>query len=405
MSVPHASLLKPRRFFLLVALLFAIASSAFDVSAATTIRILKGSDQQTTYGAAFPAALVVWVTDPIAEQSLKGLRVDFAPSAGIGLSSSYAITDEYGLASVTATGLAACNSEVTAEVAGDPRTKTTFEGLVVNKAPLTVLPGDLKSLVGSPIPAATSYSFMGFVNGDTQETARITGIPNLTTTATDQSPHANYAIKGGVGSLSAPNYTFVPGFGTLAILELPEFDRSNSEDNGQEEASNDSPASENGPQVHTALVGQLESMTMVQPNFIAGLRGESGVFVRAAMWANPASSAANKQAILAQSATQNLPLAIATNLPTFVAGVRTDSDVPVRSVILPQAVTASAIAKNSDTRSAIQPVAVATFSNSRPGSAAPVRAAIMQRPSTVPAAQSSYTGSAIRKAFNPPGVK
>ncbi|WP_263351410.1 MBG domain-containing protein [Acidicapsa acidisoli] len=401
MNVCRGSLLKPKPVLGLLAVLFTFASGTGIASAATTIKILRGADQQTTYGASFPDALVVWVTDTVTERAVTGLKVDFVAGAGIGLTSTYAITDEYGLASVSASGLGAGDSEVSAEVAGIPGTKVTFYNLAVNKAPLFVVPGDLRSVVGSPIPPATSYRFKGFVNGDTEDSAQITGTPVLTTTATDHSPHANYAIKGNVGSLSAPNYTFVPEFGTLAILERQTWDGLASGDAAAIEAAVIEPSAIEGEsRVHTAFLGQLESLTMVQPNFIAGLRGESGIFVRAAIWSNPVASSAYTQSLPAQTAIENVPLANMTALPTFAAGMRIGSDAPVHSVVLPHVVTASTLAKSSSTRSAIP----AVVSDSRKGSDAPVRAAFVSKPSIVSVAvQNSNSGQAIRKAFNPPG--
>jgi len=370
-------------------------------SATATIKILRGGDQQATYGTAFPDPLVVWVTDTVTEHAVTGLKVNFIAGAGIGLTSTYAITDEYGLASVTASGLAAGDSEVSAEVPGVSGAKVIFHNLVVNKAPLTVIPGDLRASAGRPIPTATSYRFKGFVNGDSEEMAQITGAPVLTTTATDQSPHANYAIKGWVGSLSAPNYTFVPGFGTLAILSSskPEGPTSGNLNAGQ--ASTVEPQSNEGEsRVHTAFLGQIEALTRVQPNFIAGLRGESGIFVRAAIWTDSVSSAAHAQTSPPQVAIENVPLATATALPTFAAGQRITSGAPVHSVVLPRLVTTSALARSSSTRSAI-PTVIADRGKS---SDVPVQAAFVPKPSMVSVAvQYSSSGSAIRKAFNPPG--
>ena len=403
MNASPALLLKPRPFFGLIAVLFTFASYTGIASAAATMRILRGTDQQTTYGATFPDALVVWVTDSVTERALTGLTVNFVAGAGIGLSSTYASTDEYGLASVSASGLAACDSQVIAEVSGIPGTKVTFHDLAVNRAPLFVVPVDLKSLVGGPIPSATSYRFQGFVNGDTEESAQITGTPILTTTATDHSPHANYAIKGGVGDLSAPNYTFVPGFGTLAVLEGSKWDGATSGGaDAIQEAIVEPPTIEGEAHVHTAFLGQVEALTIVQPNFIAGLRGESGVFVRAAIWVNPAYSTAYSKSIPAQAAIENVPLANTTALPTYAAGMRIGSDAPVRSVVLPPVVAALTLAKNSSTRSAIP----AVVPDSRRVSDATVRTAFATKPSTVSvAAQYSNSGPAIRKAFNPPGIK
>jgi len=71
------------------------------------------------------------------------------------------------------------------------------------------------------LPAISSYTIQGFVNGDTMATAQISGEPSLTTTATAGSRFGNYAIKGNPGTLDSPNYTFVPGFGTLAVIDGP----------------------------------------------------------------------------------------------------------------------------------------------------------------------------------------
>src|SRR5271168_3057463 len=144
-------------------LLFAFVTSASAAAALPAIQQLRGANQETTYGAAFPAPLVVWVTDPVTERAMSGVTVHYVAGAGIGLSSTNAVTDEYGLASVTATGLTVCTSQVRAEVAGSPDANVTFEGLVVDKAVLTVVPADLEMRLGSTLPALAGYSFQGFV--------------------------------------------------------------------------------------------------------------------------------------------------------------------------------------------------------------------------------------------------
>lgn len=388
----------------LVVLMLSVASVA---SAAPTIRILRGAGQQAIYGSDFPAPFVVWVTDPITERAVPGVRVNFQAGTGIGLSSDYALTDEYGLASVTGTGLAACTSTVTAEIASVPETKVRFDGLDVEKAPLTVVPADLKSIAGGGIPAATSYTFKGFVNGDTEESAGITGTPVLSTTATDHSPHANYAIKGGVGTLSAPNYTFVAGFGTLAILDRSIPGKQSSD--GQTFAYLDDQAEpsivpatlEETEAVRPALNDQPGARATTQPNFIAGLRGESGIFVRAAIWPSTGASAKpSRAAALSQGATFSQPLIVATIQPTYAAGLRNSSEVPVRLLAISQTVTKDQVTKVPNTRKAIS----VSVSDVRSTSAAPVRAAI----STAPAnsnSQHSYTAAEIRKAFGSSGTK
>lgn len=338
-----------------------LLSVAPTVVAAPAIRILRGANQQATYASSFPAPLVVWVTDPATERPVPGLRVHFTPSAGIGLSASDVITDERGLATVTASGLFACTSRVAAELSGFPGTQVSFDGLEVQKAVLTVVPADLNSTVGGPLPTPVSYTIRGFVNGDTEAAAQITGSPILTTTATDRSSHANYAIKGGVGTLSAPNYTFVPGFGTLAMVGGSEAAR------GEQEASlglTPEPVA-----VRAALTNQPSAVAVAQPAFLAGLRGESGVFVVAAIWqsipaATPIKLKASTRAVL----------------PSTTADLRKTSGAPVQPVVLPRLVATVASGQPSSTRSALLPAASS-------------------------AAQSSYALPTIRKAFNPPGTK
>jgi len=181
------------------------------------VRIVSGANQQTTYASAFPAPLTVWVHDQFSQHPMVGARVNFKPGAGIRLSATTAVTDSRGLASVRATGLTVGASNVTAELAGHPEVQVFFGDLLVGRAPLYVVPSDLQGQVGE-VPNITSYTLQGFVNGENEDTAKVTGTPRLTTIATSDSPDANYAIKGGVGTLSAPNYTFVPAFATLVLV-------------------------------------------------------------------------------------------------------------------------------------------------------------------------------------------
>ncbi|HEX4319702.1 MAG TPA: MBG domain-containing protein, partial [Acidobacteriaceae bacterium] len=290
-------------------------------SASPTVKVLRGGNQQTSYGAQFPAPLVVWATDPATERAVSGLRVEFTPAAGIGLSSSFAITDDRGLASVTATGLATGTSSVSAVVNGIPNLKMSFDGLEVDKAVLTVVPVDIWASRDEQLPQATAYIFTGLVNGDTAESARITGTPVLTTTAKNQSPHANYAIKGNVGTLAAPNYTFVAGFGTLAILDGPN-DGPKSDAGEQILAISASPSEEDAVSVRSALQPNATPL----PAFLAGLRGQSGVFVVNAMWPDSV-SAPTPQILYTRTA-----------LTAKIADTRPAQEAPVRPVELAQAV-------------------------------------------------------------------
>jgi len=190
------------------------------LTTAPEIRALSGSDQQTVYASPFAAPLVVFVADSSTRRPLAGVRVDFTAPAALSLSKTSALTDERGLASVTAVGAIPSVSVVTAEVAQFPGTIARFDNLVVNKATLIVVPSDHQTSSGT-LPAISSYTIQGFVNGDTLATAQITGQPSLTTTATASSRFGNYAIKGNPGTLASPNYTFAPGFGTLAVIDGP----------------------------------------------------------------------------------------------------------------------------------------------------------------------------------------
>lgn len=387
----------------LLGLLVGVVSSASVASALSTspaIRVLRGASQQTTYGSAFPAALQVWVTDPATGSPLVGQQVNFTAGMGIGLSAASAVTDAKGVASVTATGLVSCTSQVRAEIDGVPGTSVTFAGLVVNKAVLTVVPADQLAALGGKLPSLIGYTMEGFVNGDTWGTAQITGSPVFTTTATDHSPHANYSIKGGAGTLSAPNYTFVAGFGTLAILAGPK-----SGSNSEELATiSVPPVKEVAPQVQSALADRPNVATVAEPSFLAGLRGESGVFVRAAIWSNLGTGAAAIKTYLIRSAAYDLPMAIATAQPTFLAGFHNSSDVPVRAAELPAATPVVSSTRNAQVQAA-GAMPVATVDAPR-NSAAPVRAAMQTAHAPASAAMRiSYDPAAIRKAFNPPGTR
>ena len=345
----------------LFATFLAAASTRGIASQLPKIRVVSGANQQTAYASAFPAPLRLLVTDPITKRPLSGVQVNFTPAAGIGLSAAYAITDARGMASVTATGLTLGSSNVTAEVANFPAAKIRIEGLIIHKATLTVLPADMQTTVGV-LPAITNYSIVGFVNGETAATANVTGAPKLTTTAHENSRHANYAIKGGVGSLWAPNYTFVAGFGTLAVL------------NESDVASQHEQAPE-----PTILPTEFE---------------EEPAAVRQAV---------ASQTSIVPAAPVKAPAAVALP-PVVVSRDRETSDAPVRAAIAQSLAKAAAAVQLSDARPALAaPVQVAAV---RKDSEAPVRAAIAPvQFTTLENAHSSHARPEIRKAFNPPSPK
>jgi len=345
---------------LLFGAFLAVASTRGIASQLPKIKVVSGANQQTTYAMAFPAPLLVLVTDPIAKRALPGVRVNFTPAAGIGLNTGYTITDARGMASVTATGLTLGSSNVTAVVAKFPAVKTRIEGLTVRKATLTVVPADTQTTAGV-LPAITNYSLVGFVNGETAATANVIGAPKLTTTAHENSRHANYAIKGGVGSLWSPNYTFVAGFGTLAVMN--ESDVANQHEQAPEPTLLPSEFKEEPAAVRQAVASHTSTVPV---------------------------------------APVKVPAAVALP-PVTVSRDREISDAPVRSAIAQSFVKATAV-QLSDARPALAaPVQVAVV---RKDSEAPVRAAIAPvQFTTLENAQSSHTRPEIHKAFNPPSPK
>jgi len=342
----------------LLALLLAVATAAATLTAEPAIRILKGNNQEAVYGSSFAAPLTVWVSDATTHRSIAGMQVTFTASAGIGLNATSTVTDERGVAAITATGIAAGVSTVRVQIAGHPASQVMFGNLAVDKAVLTVLPADVDAPVGAALPAVSAYSIQGFVNGDTEATAQISGTPVLTTTAKDNSPRANYAIKGNAGTLSAPNYSFVAGFGTLAFLGEPEIG---------------SPAGQvsEGTGKSAEIRAALTDQPVAVPAFLAGLRGESGVFVQTAIWQSQPARAA-----ILQSSSVRKAMA-----PKLAA------DGPMAAVLVRPAVAAKLVAP-----SAAKIPAHAT-----------VRSAALVSP-TAQTVLSSSSVSVIRKAFNPPGT-
>jgi hypothetical protein len=82
----------------------------------------------------------------------------------------------------------------------------------VLKAPLTITADDKTKTYGQVLPSLTA-SYSGFVNGDT--VSSLSTQPNLSTTATDNSPVGNYTIS--VGAAASSNYTINFINGTLTV--------------------------------------------------------------------------------------------------------------------------------------------------------------------------------------------
>ncbi|MBV8675139.1 MAG: hypothetical protein JOZ33_17055 [Acidobacteriaceae bacterium] len=87
----------------------------------------------------------------------------------------------------------------------------------VTPAVLTISANSATRTYGVANPTLT-YLISNFVNGDGDVPRVITGIPYLSTTATQQSPPGDYPIVITQGTLFAPNYTFNLVNGTLTVL-------------------------------------------------------------------------------------------------------------------------------------------------------------------------------------------
>jgi MBG domain (YGX type)/NHL repeat len=86
--------------------------------------------------------------------------------------------------------------------------------LTVAKAVLTVTPNNQSIVAGSTLPTLTATT-TGFVNADGPSV--VAGVPSLTTSATTSSPAGFYPITAALGTLTAANYSFTLGAGTLTI--------------------------------------------------------------------------------------------------------------------------------------------------------------------------------------------
>jgi sugar lactone lactonase YvrE len=91
--------------------------------------------------------------------------------------------------------------------------------ITVNKAMLTVTPSNQSMIYGGAFPAL-SYALAGFVNGDSQASAT-TGAPAISTAASANSPVGTYSIGAYLGTLTASNYSFRFGGGSLSIAKAP----------------------------------------------------------------------------------------------------------------------------------------------------------------------------------------
>jgi autotransporter-associated beta strand protein len=87
----------------------------------------------------------------------------------------------------------------------------------ITPATLTVTANNATRAVGASDPTFT-YTITGYVNGEDEVSAGVSGSALLTTTATNVSPEGNYPIDCDLNDLAAANYTFTAVDGTLYVV-------------------------------------------------------------------------------------------------------------------------------------------------------------------------------------------
>jgi len=180
-------------------------------SAATSIATFSGSGQSTPYGLEFTEPLVAVVKDS-SGNLVPGALVTFS-GAGLRFSSTTAVTNANGQATVRAYPTAA-GAETAIATTGGVSGAASFS-LNATKAMLLVKANSATYTFNQPIPAPT-YSFSGFVNGDTAATA-VTGTAAISSPATQGAPAGTYPIGLVQGTLSAANYSLLFEQGTITI--------------------------------------------------------------------------------------------------------------------------------------------------------------------------------------------
>jgi hypothetical protein len=92
--------------------------------------------------------------------------------------------------------------------------------LVISKAGLTVTADNKSRAYGATNPMLTA-TITGFVNGQTLASSGVTGSPDLSTSATTNSPVGAYPIQISQGTLSSANYSFSFTNGLLSVSSAP----------------------------------------------------------------------------------------------------------------------------------------------------------------------------------------
>ena len=181
------------------------ASQTINFTALPALTTYLGNSASINLIASASSGLPVTFTTTGPVQFFNGVNTT-NPSAGQSSVSLY----ETGIGAVTVTATQVGN---TVYAAAPPVTQT----FTVLPAVLTITATSLTRTYGTPNPQLV-YTFGMFAGSDSDIPSVITGVPTLSTTATQQSPAGTYPIVITQGTLAAPNYTFNLVNGTLTIL-------------------------------------------------------------------------------------------------------------------------------------------------------------------------------------------
>jgi hypothetical protein len=102
------------------------------------------------------------------------------------------------------------------DVTGNYKDDSGSVEIAISKAVLTVTAANKSMQYSDPVPAFT-YTYSGFVGGETLGTSGVTGEPSFSCVAASSSPAGVYDINIGLGGLEATNYSFSFVHGHLTV--------------------------------------------------------------------------------------------------------------------------------------------------------------------------------------------
>ncbi len=190
---------------------------AFEVQTVLTTTVLTTSASPSTYGQSVTFTATVSDTSgavPTGSVEFYDGTADLGPGSSLG-GSGQSATSTF----TTSTLAAGVHSSISAiyTPTGNFGGSSGSLSQTANPAAVTVTVNSASRPYLQPNPTFTA-SYSGFQNGDTFASA-VTGIPTLTTTATQASPAGNYTITAAAGTLTSGNYAFSYVNGTLTVTD------------------------------------------------------------------------------------------------------------------------------------------------------------------------------------------